>query len=393
MSRQSGSTNLTLFTGLIVLSAEDGPGLAQGLFETLAPFAITILDVEQIVIGGRLILTVLIDLNPAHADAIEADIEQCSQHLGADIAIAFSDSSKAEPKDQEPISVIAIGDPLTPTMIADLTGQFSSLGVNILNISTRSGLINSVTFNISGASLSVLRTSLSSFCAEREYEVVVQTENFEMSRKLFVMDVDSTLIQQEVIELLAKRAGVEAEVRAVTESAMRGELDFAHSLAQRVALLKGLPESVFTEVGSEIVLTAGAELLIKSLQQLGHSVALVTGGFIEVVAPLAHQLGIALVRANSLEVHDGHLTGLTQGTVLDRAGKAQALKEFAEIESIPLANTVAIGDGANDLDMLAAAGLGIAFNAKPAVRAAADSSINKPDLARILDLLAIPRSE
>ena len=393
MSRQSGSINSPTFTGLIVLSAEDGPGLAQGLFETLAPFAITVLEVQQIAIAGRLILTVLIGLNPAHADAIEADVEQCSLRLGADIAIAFSDSSNALQPDREVFSVNAIGDALSPIMIADITGQFSSLGVNIHNISTRSGLINSVRFEVSGASLSVLRSSLSSFCAERNYEVAVQTQNFEMARKLFVMDVDSTLIQQEVIELLARRAGVEAEVIAITASAMRGELDFAESLAQRVALLKGLPESVLSEIQDEVTLTDGAELLVESLQQLGHSVALVTGGFVEVVAPLARKLGISHLRANSLEVRDGYLTGLTQGTVLDRAGKAQALKEFAEIESIPLVNAVAIGDGANDLDMLAAAGLGIAFNAKPAVRAAADSSISKPNLARILDLLAIPRSK
>ena len=196
-------------------------------------------------------------------------------------------------------------------------------------------------------------------------------------RRLVVMDVDSTLIQDEVIELLAAHAGREKEVAAVTEAAMRGELDFAQSLHQRVEALTGLPESVFDEVRARIRLTPGARTLVRTLKRLGFTVAVVSGGFIEIVGPLATELGINHAHANRLEVVDGVLTGRVVGEVVDRAAKARTLRRFAEAEGLPLARTVAIGDGANDLDMLAVAGLGIAFNAKPAVRAQADTSISQ----------------
>jgi phosphoserine phosphatase len=189
------------------------------------------------------------------------------------------------------------------------------------------------------------------------------------------MDVDSTLIQQEVIELLAERAGTREEVTAVTEAAMRGEIDFAASLAARVATLAGLPESVIQEAAADVTLTPGASELVSTLQSQGWTVALVSGGFAEIVGPIAESLGIELYKANRLEVAGGNLTGGTVGPVIDRAAKAQALLEFAEQLGVAAVDTVAIGDGANDLDMIAAAGLGIAFNAKPAVREAADVSI------------------
>lgn len=193
--------------------------------------------------------------------------------------------------------------------------------------------------------------------------------------RLLVMDVDSTLIQQEVIELLAERAGTREEVARVTEAAMRGELDFTASLAARVATLAGLPESVIGEAAADVTLTPGARELVWTLQGDGWDIALVSGGFAEIVGPLAESLGITLFRANRLEVVDGRLTGRTVGPVVDRAAKGQALREFAEERGVDLRDTVAIGDGANDLDMIAAAGLGIAFNAKPAVREAADVAI------------------
>ena len=207
------------------------------------------------------------------------------------------------------------------------------------------------------------------------------------------LDVDSTLIQQEVIDLLADKAGVGAEVKSITESAMRGELDFAQSLIARVALLKGLSESALIEVQADILLTPGAKTLIKTLHTLGHSVAIVSGGFINVIQPLLESLEIKHVKANTLEVVDGVLTGALVGPIIDRAAKAEALREFASIESISMSQTVAIGDGANDLDMIAAAGLGIAFNAKPAVKAAADSSLSDPYLDSVLYLLGIPRED
>jgi phosphoserine phosphatase len=213
------------------------------------------------------------------------------------------------------------------------------------------------------------------------------------AKKMVILDVDSTLIQQEVIELLAAHAGVLPQVKEITDRAMRGELDFAESLHARVALLKGLPRSVLDQVRDEISLTPGAKTLVDTLHKLGHSVAVVSGGFIEVIEPLVMQLGIQHYRANSLEISDGKLTGLVSGTVIDRAGKAQALRDFAALEKIDLEQTIAIGDGANDLDMIAIAGMGIAFNAKPAVRAAADSSVSAPYLDSVLYLLGISRED
>jgi phosphoserine phosphatase len=207
------------------------------------------------------------------------------------------------------------------------------------------------------------------------------------------MDVDSTLIQDEVIELIADHAGTRDAVAEVTERAMRGELDFAESLHARVATLAGLPASALEDVRRQVRLTPGARTLVRTLRRLGFSVALVSGGFEEVVRPLADELGIALVRANRLEVSDGILTGRVEGPVVDRAGKAAALAEFAAAEGLALSRTVAIGDGANDLDMLAAAGLGVAFNAKPLVRAQADASVNVPFLDAVLFLLGISREE
>lgn len=201
---------------------------------------------------------------------------------------------------------------------------------------------------------------------------------------LVVMDVDSTVIEQEVIELIAAHADVEPQVRAVTEAAMRGELDFAASLRARVRLLAGLPEAVLEEVRSSVRLTEGAMDLCRELHARGHVVALVSGGFDVVVDAVATQLGADHARANRLEIVDGRLTGEVEGEIVDRAGKAVALREFAALHGIPLTRTVAVGDGANDLDMMDIAGLGIAFCAKPVVQQQADVAINTRDLRLVL---------
>ncbi len=199
-------------------------------------------------------------------------------------------------------------------------------------------------------------------------------------RKFLIMDVDSTLIQQEVIELLAAYAGKREEVTAVTEAAMRGELDFAQSLHARVAVLAGLPEDVVEAVRAEVKLTEGAAELVAAFQAAGHAVAVVSGGFNQILRPIAEDLGIDYWIANELEIVDGALTGKVLGDVVDRAAKEKYLREWAAAEGIPMEHTIAVGDGANDLDMLGAAGIGIAFNAKPAVRAAADAAVNLPYL-------------
>ena len=208
-------------------------------------------------------------------------------------------------------------------------------------------------------------------------------------KRLVQLDVDSTFIQQEAIELLAAKAGVLEQVAFITASAMRGELDFEESLRARVGLLKGLSESVITEVQKEISLTDGAAELVATLHEKGHSVALVSGGFIDIIQPLIDSLSIRYYKANKLEIVAGVLTGGLVGPVIDRAAKADALREFAAASDVALENTVAIGDGANDLDMMAAAGLSIAFNAKPVVVEAADLAINEPSLRSVIALISV----
>jgi phosphoserine phosphatase len=206
-------------------------------------------------------------------------------------------------------------------------------------------------------------------------------------KRLVQLDVDSTFIQQEAIELLAAKAGVLDEVARITEAAMRGELDFAQSLIARVELLRGLGEDSIIQVQREIQLTDGAAELVAQLHENGHCVSLVSGGFTNILQPIVDELKIDFYRANTLEIKEGHLTGKVVGDIVDRAAKAQALKEFAQQSSVDLVNTVAIGDGANDLDMMAIAGISIAFNAKPIVEAAADYSIKEPSLRSVAALI------
>ena len=208
-------------------------------------------------------------------------------------------------------------------------------------------------------------------------------------KRLVQLDVDSTFIQQEAIELLAAKAGVLKEVSKITDAAMRGELDFEQSLLARVRLLKGLPEMVFDQVRDEITLTDGASDLVKLLHSQGHVVSLVSGGFVNIMQPIVDELKIDYFRANTLEVVDGVLTGQVLGSIVDRAAKAQALTEFALDAQVDMENTVAIGDGANDLDMMAIAGLSIAFNAKPVVIEAADLSITEPTLSSVPQLMGL----
>lgn len=208
-------------------------------------------------------------------------------------------------------------------------------------------------------------------------------------RKFLIMDVDSTLIQQEVIELLAAYAGKREEVAAVTEAAMRGELDFAQSLHARVAVLAGLPAAVVDSVRAEVKLSEGAAELVAAFKAAGHVVAVVSGGFNQILRPIAQDLGLDYWIANELEIVDGALTGKVLGAVIDRAAKEKYLREWAAAEGIAMEHTIAVGDGANDLDMLGAAGIGVAFNAKPAVRAVADSAVNMPYLDAVRHIAGV----
>ncbi len=383
-------------TGLILLTGTDAPGITQALFATLEPFAITVLDIEQVVISDRLILTVLIGLSPAHASAIEADLNVCAGELGVDIATLFTDSSTSSIQAKsELLHVVVLTPKMLPGAISQVATAISAQGGNIGRIfRTASYPVTAVEFQVSEASVEELRSALSLVARDAGVDIAVSPGGLaRLAKKLVVMDVDSTLIQQEVIELLAAKVGVAEEVVKITNAAMAGELDFEGSLRARVKLLAGAPASILDEVRGEIKLTPGARTLVRTLQKLGHEVAVVSGGFTTVIEPLLLELSITNYRANTLEVIDGKLTGEVIEPIIDRAAKAQALRDFATATGVAIEQTIAIGDGANDLDMIAVAGLGIAFNAKPAVRAAADSSLTAPYLDSVLYLLGISRED
>ena len=291
--------------------------------------------------------------------------------------------------------VTVIGQSLPPRALQAVTQAIADGGGNIDRIVRLSRYpVVSYEFVIVDGDLDDIRRHLVAASAMHGIDVAVQRESLERRAKRLVMiDVDSTLIEDEVIELLAEEAGCRDEVAAITERAMAGELDFEAALRERVALLKGLSAEAIERVAGRVTLTPGARTFTRTLRRLGFRVALVSGGFTVFTDRLKDQLGIDHAYANELEVAEGRLTGRVAGEVIDRPGKADILRHVAQQEGIPLEQTVAIGDGANDLDMLAAAGLGIAFNAKPAVREVADTTLNVPYLDAILFLLGIRRDE
>ena len=384
------------YTGLVLVSGEDRPGITEALFTTLAPFSLSIVDVEQVVIRSRLILTILITLNKAHAQAIEDDLNAQAESLDLDIAIAFSEQKSESIAAKSGLThVVVLSQDLKPSAIAGLASAIADAGGNIERIHrTASYPVTAIELLVSGVATASLKGPLTSLSGELDVDIAVSPGGLmRWAKKLIIMDVDSTLISQEVIELLGAKAGVEEQIRGITERAMAGEIDFEASLRERVALLKGLPLSGIDEVRGEITLTPGAKTLVSTLQKLGHTVAVVSGGFINVIEPILATLKIEHYRGNTLESQDGLLTGGLVGPIIDRAAKATALRDFAAIEKVDIEQTVAIGDGANDLDMIALAGLGIAFNAKPAVKAAADSAVSAPYLDSVLYLLGITRED
>jgi phosphoserine phosphatase len=384
------------YTGLVLVSGEDRPGITEALFTTLAPFSLSIVDVEQVVIRSRLILTILITLNKVHAQAVEDDLNAQAESLDLDIAIAFSEQKSESIAAKSGLThVVVLSQDLKPSAMAGLASAIADAGGNIERIHrTASYPVTAIEFLVSGVATSELKSQLASLSGDLDVDIAVSPGGLmRWAKKLIIMDVDSTLISQEVIELLGAKAGVEEEIRGITERAMAGEIDFEASLRERVALLKGLPVSVIDEVRAEISLTPGAKTLVSTLQKLGHTVAVVSGGFINVIEPILQSLKIEHYRGNTLESKDGFLTGGLIGPIIDRAAKATALRDFAAIEKVDIEQTVAIGDGANDLDMIALAGLGIAFNAKPAVKAAADSAVSAPYLDSVLYLLGITRED
>ncbi|MGN6523797.1 MAG: phosphoserine phosphatase SerB [Actinomycetes bacterium] len=383
-------------TLLVSISGRDRPGISTRLLQALDGLDLHIDDVEQVVIRGRLILTVLVSteaiaLPPA---PLRARLDALARELGLDVDVTEVTATPT-PVRSGRVLVTLLAARLTPHALASITGVVADLGANVDRLVRMARQpVMAVELEVSGASPEALRTAVAAEALRVGVDVAVQPSGLQRrAKRLVVMDVDSTLVQGEVIEMLAAHAGCEAEVRAVTEAAMRGELDFAASLRERVALLAGLDEDAVAAVREQVQLTPGARTLVRTRRRLGHRVGIVSGGFTQVTDALVTQLGLDFAAANTLEIVSGRLTGRVVGDVVDRAGKATALRRFAAEAEVPLSQTVAIGDGANDLDMIAAAGLGIAFNAKPALAEVADTALSAPYLDVVLFVLGITRDE
>ncbi len=389
-SPASGDESQTL---LITLTGKDRPGVTSTMFSTLAAFGVTVLDIEQIVLRRRLVLGVLVT-PPRDEASLRAALERVAGELEMQVEVLRGTGDNRERREGRS-HVTVLGTPLRPAAVAAIAGRIADTGANIDRIERMARYpVTAIDLHVSGTHPDRLRVVLAEEAARQSVDVAVQPANLlRRGMRLIVMDVDSTLVQGEVIEMLADRAGCHAEVVAITEAAMRGELDFEQSLRARVALLRGLDATCLEQVYQGIVLAPGARTLVRTLKRLGYRFAIVSGGFSAIIDKIAADLGIDFAAANELEVVDGKLTGRILGDVVDRAGKADALRRFAEEAKVPQASTIAIGDGANDLDMLAAAGLGIAFNAKPVVQRAADAAVNVPYLDAIIYLLGISREE
>jgi phosphoserine phosphatase len=384
-------------TVLVTVTGGDKPGVTSVLFAALARHEVDVLDVEQVVIRGRLTLGVLGSC-PRDLDALHDELVDAMNTVGVDVDVEIGAARGRAGLSTH--AVVVLGRPVTARAISLLSRELASQGVNIDSIRgiadypvTGLELMVSVT-NVGDEADATLRQSLAAMAAGVGIDVAVERGGLaRRGKRLIVFDVDSTLVQGEVIEMLAAHAGVEDEVRAVTEAAMRGEIDFTESLHRRVATLAGLDASVIDDVADELELTPGARTTIRTLRRLGYHCGVVSGGFRQVIDGLAHDLELDFVKANTLEIVDGKLTGRVIGDVVDRAAKAVALRQFASEVGVPMEQTVAVGDGANDIDMLTAAGLGVAFNAKPALREVADAALSYPFLDAVLFVLGITRDE
>jgi phosphoserine phosphatase len=391
--------NTSKVSVLITVTGVDQPGVTSALFEVLSGYPVDLLNVEQVVIRGRLTLGVLVagPADVAGGAELRDQVQRAIHGVGLDVTIERSDGM---PVLREPSThtIVVLGRPITAEAFGVVARGVAALGVNIDFIRGVSDYpVTGLELRVSvppGAAYGQLQAALAQVAVQESIDIAL--EDYSLSRRakrLIVFDVDSTLIQGEVIEMLAERAGALAAVAEVTEAAMRGELDFAESLHRRVATLAGLPAEVLDDVADQIELTPGARTTIRTLRRLGFHCGIVSGGFRQVIEPLAHELMMDFVAANELEIVDGKLTGRVVGNIVDRPGKAKALRNFAQQAGVPMEQTVAVGDGANDIDMLAAAGLGVAFNAKPAVREVADASISHPYLDTVLFILGVTRGE
>ncbi len=381
---------------LVTVTGPDQPGIAAWLFGALEPLGASVVDVEQVRVHGQLLLCVELAAGPDAAADVAAALAGDRPPAFADLELTVAPLAGRDDRRSGGRQLVTVlGPRLGPEELGAVFALIAGAGGNADRIVQLSRYpVTSYQLVVSGGDADRMRRDLAGQAGPLGVDVAVQRAGLHRRAKhLIVLDADSTLLQGEVIDLLAARAGRADEVGRVTEAAMAGELEFGEALARRVGLLAGLDEAVLDAVAADLVLAPGARTLVRTLRRLGYVTAVVSGGFIQVVAGLAADLGIDHVAANPLEVRHGRLTGGLVGPIIDRAGKAAALVRFAGLAGVPLAQTVAVGDGANDLDMLAVAGLGIAYNAKPVVRQAADATLNVPYLDAILFLLGIPRHE
>lgn len=357
----------------------------------LAEAGASVHDAEQVVVRGRLTLGVVISV-PGGRDLLKELLLLGWEH---GIDVEFEVVEGTETPRQLGYVVTVVASDLSPLQLGAVAGAIAEGGGNIERIFRLARFpVMAYELLVSGGEIDEIRAGLMSAATEHQMDIAVQKEGLgRRAKRLVVLDVDSTLIQDEAIDLLAEAAGRSNEVRALTEDAMSGALDYETALRQRVKLLAGLEASKVAEATRRLRLTPGARTFIRTLKRLGFEIALISGGFSEFTDWLASELDITHAHANVLEVAEGRLTGELAGPVVDRARKAELLREIAISAGIPREQTVAVGDGANDLDMLALAGLGIAFNARPSVQEAAEVKLSVPYLDAILFLLGITREE
>lgn len=374
---------------LVNVHGPDHPGISAGLMDVLAATDADVYDIEQIVVRGRLTLNVLIGVDGQKATVRDLLLFGWEQRLQIEFEVV-----DAIPTPIKTMMVVTVlGERIGPDDFGAVARAIADGGGNIERIFRLSRYpVVSYELAVSGGDIHKVREQLITVAAARPIDIAIQPEGLDRrAKRMVVMDVDSTLIENEVINLLAEEAGVGEKVAEITSSALRGEIDFEASLRERVALLEGLSEDALRRVAQRITVTPGARTFIRTLRRLGMKTAIVSAGFTRFANALAADLGIDYSLSNTLDVKGGVLTGRLAGELVDGPRKASFLEEIAASEGISTSQVVAVGDGANDLDMLAVAGLGIAFNAKPVVRERADTSVSVPYLDAILFLMGVRR--